>query len=168
MPERSRKFRYLVLFGLFVALIALCSLHPEDYFVSFDEVQRVKSPDQKYDVVVAEENGGATTSFNYLVYILPSGGLLQRHHAWGTEPQMIQIGSLYGAIRNEQAYGLNVHWSNSNTVVLECLKADRVNVPTKARLQGKDFSIVYNSQTLDPLAPPGGMDYNNNRQKGHL
>ena len=38
-----------------------------------DEIQRLPSPDGKVDAVIIKRNCGATTSFAYLLFIVPSG-----------------------------------------------------------------------------------------------
>jgi hypothetical protein len=40
---------------------------------SYDEIVRVTSPNGKYDAVLFESNGGATTSVSYNVYITEKG-----------------------------------------------------------------------------------------------
>ena len=40
---------------------------------SYSEIRRVKAPDGVVDAVLVEGNGGATTSFSYSVFLVPSG-----------------------------------------------------------------------------------------------
>ncbi|HEY7546287.1 MAG TPA: hypothetical protein VID27_15460, partial [Blastocatellia bacterium] len=82
--------------------------------VSRDEVTRVPSPSGHIDAVLIETNGGATTSFGYDVYLVRSGGNYK---------QGFQVASLYGAARNESAYGVNLKWSEPQKLMVEYLKA---------------------------------------------
>lgn len=65
---------------------------------SKDEVARVVSPSGKVDAVLVEINGGATTSFGYEVYVVERGA----------QPSGSPTVSLYGAVRNQHAYGANL------------------------------------------------------------
>lgn len=42
--------------------------------VQKEEISRIKSPDAVVDAVLLRTNAGATTSFGYFLYIVPSGG----------------------------------------------------------------------------------------------
>src|ERR1700747_2716252 len=69
--------------------------------VSRDEVSRVPSSAGDLEAVLVETNGGAATSFGYLVYIVPRG----------TKPsEGTEVAMLYGAGRNEHAFGANLKW----------------------------------------------------------
>src|SRR6185312_10170544 len=81
---------------------------------SHDEVKRISSPDGKTDAVVIEENGGATTSFNYLVEVGPKSS---RH--------LEKAVSVYGATRNSNAYGVNLRWTDNSNLSVEYLDAKR-------------------------------------------
>ena len=80
---------------------------------SRDEVARVPSPDGRIEAVLSETNGGATTSFGYEVELDP------KQPDGGTE-----VASLYGVVRNAQAYGVDLHWEDNHTLVIECLKTE--------------------------------------------
>ena len=41
--------------------------------ISYDEIQRMQSTDLKVDAVITRTNAGATTSFAYMLYLVPSG-----------------------------------------------------------------------------------------------
>lgn len=77
---------------------------------SHDKVAEAWSPDGQTVAVLYEENGGATTSLAYEVTL-------------GTKnsPGQKSVASLYGAVRNREAYGVDLKWSDSSTLVLECL-----------------------------------------------
>ena len=115
---------------------------------SWDEVVRVSSPNGKLDGVVLETSGGAATSYSYQVHIVESG-----KKAKGDSPA---AASLYGAIRNDSAYGVNLRWESDATLFVEYFKAQRVSQvigPTTVKVALRDGIV-------DPSAPSGGMFYN--------
>ena len=117
---------------------------------SEDEVARVGSPDGAFDAVLIETNGGATTSFGYLVYVVDRG-----ERASGSE-----LASLYGATRNENAYGANLRWQSATVLAVEFYEAKHVEVHEPRLLsRRKAVSIVARPGVLDEAAPPGGMHH---------
>ena len=135
-----------------VALAALtaCGL------VSRDEVARVPSPDGRVDAVLMETNGGATTSFGYEVHVVEKGG-----------PASDQVASLYGAGRNENAYGANLKWISGNELVVEYLDArDQTLERASVSVAGRAIKVSLRSGVSDPTAPAGGMLYNLERTRG--
>jgi|SRR5882724_6517187 len=116
-----------------------------------DEVARVPSPDGAFDAVLIETNGGATTSFGYEVEIV-------RH---ADTAQAAPIATLYGATRNEQAYGANLRWQGPRELTVEYLQARWVQQRApSATLGNEEIKINLRSGVADPSAPPGGMAYN--------
>jgi len=90
----------LAVFAIIMVLIGLTFRDFGEW--SFDEVARVSNSNATVDAVLVETNGGATTSFGYEVLILPHGQQPKRSdHA---------VVSLYGAGRNDHAYGANLRW----------------------------------------------------------
>src|SRR5262245_61369365 len=75
-----------------------------------DEVARVTSPDGRLDAVLFELNGGATTSFAYEVAVVEKGRKDGDRVAW-----------LYGAVRNDSAYGANLKWAGETELAIEFL-----------------------------------------------
>ena len=69
---------------------------------SHDEVSRVSSPAGDLDAVLVETNGGATTSFGYLVYVLPRGAKPSKNH---------EVAWLYAAGRNAVGLCSNIYVS---------------------------------------------------------
>lgn len=119
---------------------------------SFDEVSRVTSLSGKVDAVLVERNGGATTSFGYEVFVVSRGKAVTK----GSE-----IASLYGAVRSDQAYGVNLKWEGSNRLVIEYLKHRGAELKKPiSTIDGEQVSAVFRSDVNDPTAPPGGMLYN--------
>lgn len=130
---------------LFVPLIAGC-------LSSRDEVARVSSPRGDLDAVVMETNGGATTSFGYEVVVVGRG----RSAFWGTT-----VARLYGAIRNQSAYGVNAKWRGAGLLYIEYLEARSAEVEGGALFDmGTTLVAVILAPGLnDPTACPGGMLY---------
>jgi hypothetical protein len=118
---------------------------------SKDEVARVVSPSGNIDAVLIETNGGATTSFGYEVYVVEHGA----------QPSGSSAVSLYGAVRNQDAYGANLRWSSSDSLSVEYLsaKSAKVNTPTQS-VGTQAIHVTLRDRVTDKAAPPGGMLYN--------
>ena len=116
---------------------------------SRNEVARITSPSGKVDAVLVETNGGATTSFGYEIFVVPTQAStrLRKDVAW-----------FYGAVRSDQAYGVNLKWSDPSNLNLEYLKArwQEVRMPTVS-IAGQEIHVTLKSGVTDPMAPPGGM-----------
>jgi hypothetical protein len=124
---------------------------------SEDEVARIACPSGGIDAVLTESNGGATTSFGYHIYLVATG----RSYKKGTK-----VASLYGATRNESAYGVNLKWSGPEELVIWYLKARNTNVPhDQATVDGHQVRVVLFGGINDSNAPPGGMVYNLQKKK---
>jgi len=168
-PSRFKKviegpFGILIFgWGLGLAAIALAilfvGLSLQGLFEwSFDEVARVPHPSASLDAVLVETNGGATTSFGYEVFILPRGGHPKRSAA--------PVASLYGAGRNERAYGVNLRWQADDTLVVEYLEAQHTALrDNHVTVNGRAINVLMKSGVNDPAAPPGGMLYNLERRR---
>lgn len=118
---------------------------------SKDEVARVVSPSGKVDAVLFETSGGATTSFGYQVYVVEHGA----------QPSGSPAVSLYGAVRNQHAYGANLSWPSSNSMAVEYLTAKSVKVNAHTRtVETQAIHITFREGMADETAPPGGMLYN--------
>lgn len=69
-----------------------------------------------------------------------------------------------GAVRNREAYGVNLRWRANTTLTIEYLEAKQADVATpSASVGGERVDVILKSGILDPTAPAGGMLYN--RQK---
>lgn len=118
---------------------------------SKDEVARVVSPSGEVDAVLFETNVGATTSFGYEVYVVEHGA----------KPSGSPAVSLYGAVRNEHAYGANLVWPSSDSLVVEYLNAKSTKLNTHTQPDGtQTIHFVLRDGVTDNAAPPGGMLYN--------
>lgn len=125
-------------------LLAACGL------VSRDEVARVGSPDGRVDAVLVETNGGATTSFGYEIHVVEKGKSYRE-----------AVATLYGALRNDNAYGANLRWRTDSELMVEYQQA-RAEALEKStvRVAGRDIRIVHRPGVSDSNAPAGGMLYN--------
>lgn len=131
-----------------IVALTLCSA----CFQSSDEVARVRSPNGSTDAVLVESNGGATVSFGYQIFLTRAGGST----IWDTE-----VAGLYGAIRSDSAYGVNLRWPSNDSLRIEFLRAQAVNkfVPA-VRIHRQTIFVSLDSGIGDPRAPSGGMLWN--------
>ncbi len=139
----------------FCSGVTICLLSACDGW-SNDEVVRLTSPNNKFDAVLIESNGGATTSFAYDIHIV-------KHN---TPTGSSRVAYFYGAVRNQNAYGINLHWKSSNQLVAEYLNA-RIEVLEKplTKIDGQEIKVVLRPGINDPTAPPGGMYRNLKKQQ---
>ncbi len=120
--------------------------------ISHDEVSRVASSASGLDAVLVETNGGATTSFGYVVYVVPRG----TKPSDGTE-----VAWLYGAVRNDQAYGANLKWEGRSQLAVEYRDAREAQVRRPRCIIGSDtVTVLLRNGVTDSGAPAGGMLYN--------
>lgn len=146
------------LLGAVAAVILLCAgaifllMQAFSSGVSEDEVARVRAPNGRLDAVLLERNAGATTSFGYKVYVVPAGAT-----ARGTEAAF-----LYGAVRNSNAYGANLHWLSGDHLGIEYLqtKTGELKQPKVTTRDGSFVFVSLQPGVTDPSAPAGGMLYN--------
>jgi hypothetical protein len=139
----------LVVFAVIILIIGLSFRGLGEW--SFDEVARV--PHDSIDAVLVETNGGATTSFGYEVFVLPHGTKPKR----GGAP----AASLYGAVRSDRAYGVNLRWQPNDTLTIEYLDAQNASVlKNPVTVDARTITLVLKSGVNDPSAPGGGMLYN--------
>jgi len=135
---------FAALFCLFVMYLVFAP--------SEDEVARVPSPDKKFEAVLTEINGGATTSFGYSIYIVKRGQSTFWHKS---------VAYLYGAIRNNNAYGINLKWNNPGELAIEYLKAQSADlIKSNIEIDSSVVKVFLKSDVTDESAPPGGMLYN--------
>lgn len=90
--------------------------------------------------------------FGYDVSIAPTG-----------RPKDAQrVVHLYGAIRNEEAYGANLVWINDHTLEVRYLQAKdcRKEQNSPVSIDGIAVTVRLRSGIRDDSAPAGGMVYN--------
>jgi hypothetical protein len=121
---------------------------------SSHDVARVASPNGTLEAVLTETNGGVTTSFGYEVSVGSKGG----------RPGD-RVATLYGAVRNSQAYGANLNWVDDHVLCIQYLRAKSVhNVVKAVNVNGQHVDVELWSGIEDPKAPSGGMRYNLQKQ----
>ncbi len=120
-----------------------------------DEVAQALSPDGKLEAIVQETNGGATTSFGYVISIKQSSG-----------GPSIKAAALYGAARSAEAYGCNISWISNNELHVQYLQAKAVTYHAKQiEADHRIILVMLDSGFEDRSAPPGGMLYNLHKQR---
>ena len=115
---------------------------------SRDEVAWANSPDGRTHAILLETNGGATTSFGYEVELHPAD-----HQ--GERP--VSAGTLYGAVRSECAYGVDLHWLSPTTLALRFDSAEKVDVPASVFVGGRWVRVIAQAGNRNNAAPCGGM-----------
>lgn len=115
---------------------------------SREEVVWANSPDGRTHAILSETNGGATTSFGYIVEL---------HSAPHDGSTPVDAGKLYGAVRSECAYGVDLYWLNPSTLALRFASAKQVNVPAFVTVGGRQIQIVAQVGRTNNAAPCGGM-----------
>ena len=113
-----------------------------------EEVAWANSPDRRIHAILLETNGGATTSYGYVVELHPAD-----HQ--GETP--VNAGSLYGAVRSECAYGVDLHWFNPSTLALRYKSAKQANVPKSVIVDGQRIHLLAQGGRVNAAAPCGGM-----------
>jgi hypothetical protein len=115
---------------------------------SREEVAWANAPDGRTHAILLETNGGATTSFGYIVEL---------HSAPHNGATPVYAGELYGAARSECAYGVDLHWRDPSTLVLRFASAKQVKVPSSVTVDGRKIQIVTQAGRVNNAAPCGGM-----------
>ena len=93
-----------------------------------------------------------TTDFGYVVSLAPT-----------KQPDdAIPVASLYGAIRNENAYGVNLIWADDHTLEIQFLRAKHTGLERSSPVSvgGILVKVRLRSGVRDDKAPGGGMAYN--------
>jgi hypothetical protein len=131
--------------ALLAALLAACSDN------SSVQVATAKSPSGRAEAILTETNGGATTSFGYIVSLK------------GASPdgEPTPVASLYGATRNPQAYGANLVWLDGRTLEVQYLTAKTAKIERASVIvNGQTLTVRLRAGVVDKAAPAGGMEYN--------
>jgi len=146
---RSLRWHHVLLAG--VAMVGCFNLAGD---WSADEVSRVASPGGNADAVLFEENGGATTSYAYSVYIVPRGRAI--------DPRADSAAAtFYDVTRSDSAYGVNLRWRDSSTLYLEYLYSHRTRVAEPfVKVGPHAVHLVLRKEVVDTHAPSGGMLWN--------
>lgn len=121
--------------------------------VSRVEVARVLSPDKSLVASVIETNGGATTDFGYEVDVARNWPIYWTH----------AVAGFYGAGRSDCAYGVNLRWLGSDTLLITYKDAKSADVDRVTHLLGRSVRVVAKAGVNDATAPCGGMEYSQGR-----
>jgi hypothetical protein len=99
-----------VLAAILVFLIGVLSwaLSPSKTLIA-----TVPSPDGRIAATLTETNGGATTSFGYIVSLK----MLSQYRS-------IQVANIYGSIRNDRGWGAELAWTDNNTLEIRHRSGD--------------------------------------------
>jgi hypothetical protein len=141
-----------ILAGLLVLLVGFGALALDYLFSpSRDVVATDQSPTGKLVALVEETNGGATTSLGYDIY-------LQQASPSVFPRNKILIASIYGAIRNENAYGVDTNWVSTDTLQIQYWSAKHQFVPhATVQLGDQSVHVQLCSGIKNDAAPQGGM-----------
>ena len=124
---------------------------------SKNEVGRLTDPSGTIDAVIIEINGGATTSFTYDVMITTKGSNAKSGN---------KVATLYGATRNESAYGVNLKWISNKVLSIEYFDTKSVkSQKDDVTINGNKIQVILKDGIWDKDAPSGGMLYNLNKMK---
>lgn len=116
---------------------------------SVDTVVRATSPSGRVEALLDEKNCGATTSFAYVVSL--------RAVASSTTAG-VPVASAYGAVRNDDAYGMNLRWIDENTLEVQYWKARWVTVEHPSiSIDGVTIEIRMEAGVRDESALAGEM-----------
>lgn len=79
----------------------------------------------------------------------------------GNQPLGLPAVSLYGAVRNQHAHGVNLSWPSPDPLHVEYLSAKSAKVNAWTQSVGiQTIHIDLREGATDDAAPPGGMLYN--------
>ena len=140
--------------GSALLLFAMSGCHVGVPDASVNEVARVISPDGQVDAMLTESNGGATTSFGYVVALASRDGS-QRH----------QVADLHGATRSSQAYGVNLRWASADRLDIDFFSSKTPpTLYSPVTVGGRRITVTLHNGVIDTEAPTGGMLHNQTRK----
>ncbi len=132
-----------VIFGLLLWGITIIG----DRVVDSKVVSRAASPDRKYECVVLERNGGATTSMVYWIFLVPFGERVDDGNAelptWIPGQNRVRIANLDGAMKNQGGYGVEVHWRNPENIIIDCSNATVLELRRDVSLGARNFHTEF-------------------------
>ena len=146
LSSRSRNLNLtFAILGLVAALALAVAVRFEHHKPKRDEVARTVSPDGKVAAVVYELPGNAETSFDYQVAVIGDG-------------KTQEVAKFSGAMRNDRAYGVNLHWLSDDKLSIDYFTTQSVRVMMgEVPTGGRVVSIYLRSGIRDSNALPGGM-----------
>jgi hypothetical protein len=135
--------------GVGILLVLFCYALLLSTCVSRVEVMKAYSPNRSRVAAVFEINGGATTDFAYEVDVSRASYFSRNR----------EVARLYGAGRNDCAYGVNIRWPDNETLLITYKDAKSANIDKNTHILGTDVRVLSRSGVNDPTAPCGGMEY---------
>jgi hypothetical protein len=103
------KISFALLFSLFVSTFISCNITSTE--TSWKEIKRISSLDKKAEAVLIETDGGATSSFGNLVFIIVPG------------KKITQNDLKYAVFNADHYQGLDMHWEVNRQLVISYNKA---------------------------------------------
>ena len=135
---------YITFISLLLLLLSCSSKYDGD------EVFRALSPAGNAEAILIETNGGATTSYGYIVYLKSTAN----------KNSKIEVANFYGAVRSNSAYGVNIKWLSGTELQIEYLEAKSAKILTPSiELENINYKVTLKSGIEDVSAPSGGMFY---------
>jgi len=138
------------------AILIQPPLIPSSDPCSSDTVVRMTSPSRRLEALLDENNCGATTDFGYVISLRPVASSVAN---------AVRVASAYGAVRSDQAYGMNLVWVDENTLEIQYWRARWVTLEhPDVSVDGATIAIHMKADVRDESAPAGGMLYNIERR----
>lgn len=128
----------------FACFLSSCNIAGDS---SREERAWANSPDGGTHAILIETNGGATTAFGYLVELHPSD-----HQ--GQKP--VRVADFY-RVESDCEYGLDMRWSDVNTLILEMGSASQMHFVRSARVGGKIVRVIVKTGIGESADPCRGM-----------
>ena len=73
---------------------------------------------------------------------------------------------MYGAARNDVAYGANLRWTGDGALLVEYQEAQTETLDRHTvQIVGREVRVALKPHVSDPNAPAGGMLFNLEREK---
>lgn len=114
------------------------------------EVGSAWSPDKSTVATITEINGGATTSFGYVIKVQNKNQIISFSK---------EVANLYGAVRSSCAYGVDLEWESDEVLLIKYLEARNADLNSeKIKIGGRTITIKLVPNITNPSAPCGGME----------
>ena len=126
--------------NLLVVLVLCLSIHSCALDVGYEEVQRDTSPNEKYDAVVIQVNGGATVAFAYDIYLVRKGLIVKPDLK--ASANQVKVAHIYAAALNERRAGLNIRWVGSKKLEIEYETCRFGTIYPLVKFDGQQFETI--------------------------
>ncbi len=146
-----KKILILLLVNLAIIIFLATFIGKKIFEPSRVDVLSVVSLDRDFTASVTEVNGGATTSFGYVIKVKN-----KNQNSSATE-----VANLYGAVRSDCAFGVDLEWQPNNVLLIKYLEAKNVTFPAnKIQIDDQTVIIKLIAGISNKSAPCGGMEEN--------